>query len=190
MLNLRDRLCDIIIHLINLTNPPAQPLREIDIPINASSLPVAYTTIDRNFSNRLTHQGTALSQSEYCQISQTGFAASFYQDGQLANFTYFIDGSCGGCPQLSLAQGKESGRYEHFCEGVFWGETYYNGEVSDENPWSDGIPPRKEDFLEWIRENIRIIVRYGFRHQLELGKSKEQAIIDLGIQDLSIFDNF
>jgi hypothetical protein len=195
MFNLFDWLCETFFAPRHLTNPP----REIDIPIHASSRPVAYTSLGYISSEVIDKDGfLRMPQWASGQFSQIGFYAAFYEDEQLAYFTYFknLRGNpekkkssrvCGD-PELKLAHGREIGTYGCVCSGVFWGSTYYNGEAEDHNPWSDGIPPSKMVFSKWIRQWIKSIVQEGFRHQIELGKSKQQAIIDLGIQDLSIVD--
>lgn len=186
-----------------LVSPPAPPPPKQDLShINQDLLPIDYRTldlllarflsimaidVDREGCENSPFKDKALREAAYSEFRSsrfTGFVAAFYEDGQLALFTYFINGRSDSCPQLRLAHGRYMGRY-----GRSMYHTIYNyGLVEDDNPWSDGIPPQPMNFQDWLEEAIASIAIFGLEDQLvETDKAAQELVADLGIRNQDFF---
>ncbi|MBM0745690.1 hypothetical protein JOY44_30200 (plasmid) [Phormidium sp. CLA17] len=147
-------------------------LRPIDLSyINASWLPVSHIPINY-----------ARLEAARANYPNNEFIAAFYGDGQIAHFTYYIDGNWKECIHLDLTHRRKTGRIGRIDSSSskygWMGVGYsHKGEVEDENPWSDGIPGDPKDFHQWVEESIVDIVWFGIDHQVVgLGKAAQEVV--------------
>jgi len=120
--------------------------------INNSLIPTTYKTVGHTvFKTR----GFRNAVSGY-----TGFVAGFYEDGQIAFFTY-VDNKGVRYPFLHLQQhGIEGGFVGNYgSQFGINGESYSDGMFKDENPWSDRMSGTPAEFSDWVQKAIRQVIR-------------------------------
>lgn len=148
-------------------------LHPIDLSyINASWLPVSHIPINY-----------ARLEAARANYPNNQFIAAFYGDGQIAHFTYYIDGNWRECIHLDLTHRRKTGwlgRISSNSPEYGWMGVSYNSsksEVEDVNPWSEGIPGDPIDFHQWVEESIADIVWVGIDHQVVgLGKAPQEVV--------------
>ena len=140
--------------------------------INASWLPVSHIPINY-----------ARLEAARANYPNNEFIAAFYEDGQIAHFTYYIDGNWRECIHLDLTHRRKRGLLGQISSKspeYGWMGVSYNsskGEVEDENPWSEGISGRPIEFHQWVEQSIVDIVWFGIDHQVVgLGKAVQEVV--------------